>query len=165
MPSNTSFQQQRATVFQEACRAAGVKVTPQRMAIYEAIASSTAHPPVEDVWEEIRLRMPRVSLDTVYRAFRLFEEMGLVFRIETGEGRVRFDGNCDPHHHFICTKCGMVFDFWSQEIDGMSLPKSVQLCGRVDVVRVEVKGMCHQCLSELEGARLVEKVLAPSKRK
>jgi len=62
----------------------------------------------------VRRRITAISLDTVYRTLRLFEGKRLLSRVSCSGDRARFDANTDRHHHFICTKCGGVRDFYSE---------------------------------------------------
>ena len=134
--------------FRTACQAAGITVTNQRLAIYKTLAGSTEHPAAEVVWDNVRKQLPAVSLDTVYRAFRLFEQLGLLTRVETGQNHARFDGNLEPHHHFVCTRCGTVFDFESASADAVALPASVREMGIAESIRLEVRGVCSKCREE-----------------
>lgn len=131
--------------FSELCRRAGIRVTHQRMEVYRDIASTIEHPDVESVYRRVKRRVPEISLDTVYRTLRLFEAKGLVSRVSYPGDRARFDGNTDRHHHFICTKCGLVRDFYSEEFDAFRAPNATQALGTVDSVHVELRGLCKAC--------------------
>ena len=96
-------------------REAGLRVTPQRMAIYLTLVKTKAHPCAELVYQELHHDFPSLSLNTVYNTLQIFEELGLVRRLDTGEGMCRYDANPSPHMHFVCKVCGRVLDI---EYDG-----------------------------------------------
>jgi len=126
-------------------RDAGVRVTHQRLEIFREVAKSGGHPDVETVFRGVRKRVPTVSLDTVYRALWLFTDLGLITTLSLPRERLRFDANMKPHHHFVCTKCGMASDFYSEELDHLRLPGSVRDLGVVQKMQVEVRGLCRDC--------------------
>ena len=135
------------------CRESGLRVTPQRMAVYREVVRSEEHPDVETVANRVRREMPTLSLDTVYRALSVLEEAGLVSRVETLSGPARYDANTEPHHHYVCTRCGLVRDFRSDELDDFSPPREVIPWGTVDSVRVQVRGTCTRCKAAGMGRR------------
>jgi Fur family peroxide stress response transcriptional regulator len=136
---------ERLERFKTACRDAGVKVTHQRIEIFREIATSMEHPDAEAVFRGVQVRVPSVSLDTVYRTLWLLTDLGLVSTLGPRRESVRFDGNVSPHHHYVCTRCGLTRDFESDELDSLALPRGLQGFGSVSTTRVEVRGMCAAC--------------------
>jgi len=134
--------------FEEALRQHGIKVTLQRTEIFRAVAGTTDHPDAETIYRRVRKKIPTVSLDTVYRNLWLFNDLGLVATLGPPRGRLRFDANTGPHHHFSCRKCGMLEDFESPAYDALPLPERVSGMGEVEGVHVELKGLCNRCLKE-----------------
>lgn len=128
-----------------ALREAGVRVTPQRLAIFEAAVHAAGHPDVETVFGAVRRRLPTVSLDTVYRTLHLFAEVGLLSLVGQSGERTRFDTNTRPHHHFVCTCCGAMQDFEAAAYDGLDLPPPAAGLGRVQSAHVELRGLCSRC--------------------
>ena len=139
---------QRMDSFNEACRKSGAKLTHQRMEIFREVAQSTDHPDVEKVYQGVRKRMPTVSLDTVYRTLGWLKELGLITTLGPPRERTRFDANLSHHHHFVCVQCGLTRDFYSDKLDKLSLPESVQSIGYVETTQVEVKGACLKCAAK-----------------
>ena len=137
--------EKRVVAFAELCRQRGIKATRQRTEIYREIARTGEHPDAETIHRRVRERMPQISLDTVYRNLRLLEDEGIVSRMGLAGDRMRFDGNTDRHHHFVCTGCGLVVDFYSDRMDRLEPPPDVSLPGAVDSVHVEVRGLCRAC--------------------
>jgi Fur family peroxide stress response transcriptional regulator len=130
--------------FKVALRRNGVKLTHQRMIIFQEVAESRDHPNVESVFKTVRKRLPMVSLDTVYRTLWMLQDLGLI-HILGGRDRVRFDGNIEPHHHFVCNECGLMRDFHSHELDQFKIPSEVRNWGNGKTIHVEIKGICIAC--------------------
>jgi len=131
--------------FARALRAAGVRLTPQRLEIFRQAAATTSHPDIETIHRDVLKRMPGVSLGTVYRAMALFVELGLVATVRPLGHHDRFDANICPHHHFICTHCGAAIDFEDRDLDNLRVPASASVLGRVDSHHVELRGLCAPC--------------------
>ena len=129
-----------------AARRMKLKVTPQRLEIFRELVMNDGHPSAEEIYARIRVRMPTVSLDTDYRTLSLLSEAGAILRVEVLDDRSRYDVNLDRHHHFVCVKCKRVEDFFWPDFDGLVLPSDVQKLGQVQSPRVEVRGICSDCL-------------------
>lgn len=148
--------------FVQVCRAHGIKATHQRMEIYRELARTEEHPDVETIFKSVRRRIPAISLDTVYRTLRLLEEKGVISRVGSLGERTRFDANISRHHHFICEQCGMVRDFYSEELSTFPPPREVQTLGAVQSVHVEMRGLCSQCAETNKPKLAIKK---PSERR
>ncbi len=144
MPSNAQ-QDPFIARFRAACEAKGLKVTHQRLEIYRVLAESDDHPDAEIVYQQVRERIPTVSLDTVYRNLKLLAEHGIISFVGISRERVRFDAKRDPHHHFVCIQCGSIRDFESNRIDAYEPPKEAHAFGTPVSVQLEVKGICSRC--------------------
>lgn len=131
--------------FEEVCRNAKVKVTYQRMEIYREVATSLVHPDAESIFKSVRQRIPTISLDTVYRALWLFSDLGLINTMGASRERTRFDGNTKQHHHFVCSVCGLMADFYSEDFNELKLPESILKMGESITTHVEVRGVCRKC--------------------
>ena len=137
--------EQRLKRFEQACRSEGIKLTQQRLEIFREVAKTGDHPDAETVCRGVRERIPTVSLDTVYRALWLLEELGLIATLGPPRERARFDANLSRHHHFVCVRCGLIRDFYSDPFDELRLPDSVNAYGQVETMHVEVRGICLKC--------------------
>lgn len=135
----------RLDQFASAVRAAGVKLTHQRLEIFRAVASSLAHPDAEAVFRAVRKRVPTVSLDTVYRTLWMLNDLGLITTLGPRRESVRFDANLERHHHYVCMRCGLARDFESPALGALRVPAAVQELGRVIATQVEVRGICRRC--------------------
>lgn len=127
------------------CREANVRLTPQRIEIFREIAQSQEHPDAETIYKGVRKRLPAISLDTVYRTLWWLARLGLIHSLGPARDRARFDANLNRHHHFVCTECGLTRDFYSDDLNLVSLPESVSAIGSIECTQVEVKGICHAC--------------------
>jgi Fur family peroxide stress response transcriptional regulator len=110
---------------------------------------SENHPSAEDIYIRIQTQLPTVSLDTVYRTLALFEEHGLINRVQSVSDKVRFDANTAPHHHFICMKCKRIIDFSWAEFDRLTLPEGVRSFGEIQDKKIELRGICCRCRKKL----------------
>ena len=135
---------QRLHFFEQECRRRGLRVTEQRREIFKTVAASHSHPSAEEVFEQVREKLANVSLDTVYRTLTSLEGMELLLRLGTS-GKERFDGDLRPHAHFICSRCGEVYDIFYDE-NHMMLPlREASLCGDVRLISLQYKGTCRRC--------------------
>jgi len=132
----------RMEAFKAKCRAAGLKVTPQRMAVYEVLIKSNEHPSAEMVFRKVKRTLPNISLDTVNRTLLTLYEIGAAFAVEGSGDAKRFDGNLKSHQHFKCIKCKRVIDFHHKPFDNIAVPKSISR--RFTVLRktVYLEGIC-----------------------
>jgi Fe2+ or Zn2+ uptake regulation protein len=93
-----------------ALEAAGWKLTPQRLAVYEALRSAEGHPTAEEVCRRVRRTIPTISLATVYKALEAFSAAGLAAKLSAQDGTARFDARREHHYHFRCLRSGTVED-------------------------------------------------------
>jgi Fur family peroxide stress response transcriptional regulator len=129
----------------DATRASGLKLTHQRLEILRELADNREHPDVETLFRAVRARVPTVSLDTVYRTLWTLHGLGLVTTLGARREGLRFDTNLDPHHHFVCVRCGLVRDVVSDTLDATPIPAAVRELGGDLDVHVEFRGVCRAC--------------------
>ncbi|OPY82965.1 MAG: Peroxide-responsive repressor PerR [Syntrophus sp. PtaU1.Bin005] len=141
--------QEKSVDFEAICRKAGLKVTRQRLEIYQELVRSTDHPTAEALHRRLRRNLPNLSLDTVYRTLATFAHHGLISRVETAESLSRFEATFARHHHLICRRCGKISDFSWPHLDDVSLPPDVSDWGNIDSKNIVIYGICGQCLNEL----------------
>jgi Fur family transcriptional regulator, peroxide stress response regulator len=142
-PSKLQVQLSR---FKAACRAAGLKLTHQRLEIYRELADSPDHPSAEVLHERLTQKMPTLSLDTVYRTLATFNMRGLIHKVETVESQGRFEVIYERHHHLICSRCREIIDFHWPSIDRVTIPKKVRSWGKIGSRNIVVYGVCKKCL-------------------
>ncbi len=131
--------------FVERCRQAGLKITPQRIAVYEILINSHNHPTVEEIYEEVKKRYPFVSLATVYRTVETLEQMGLAKKVCYWGSSARYDANTEEHHHLICVKCGAIRDLYMDQ--ELSIPEELEGF-KTEGYSVNVYGLCPDCRKE-----------------
>ena len=125
-------------------RSEGLKVTPQRQAVFRVLHDNHVHPSAEAVHAEIVREMPTVSLRTVYQTLNDLTDMGELGHLHVGTGSTRFDPNIEPHHHLVCEACGRVIDV------PVDFPEVTVPTGAGDgftVTRTEIvfRGVCATC--------------------
>ncbi len=119
-------------------RGGGYKATPQRVAVLRALAEKQ-----HQSLEEVRAKCPEVGLVTVYRALGLFGELGIVRRLDLGDG-ARYELAEDHHHHMICESCGDISEFEECPLDPELLPPG-SADFEVRAHSLEVYGRCGAC--------------------
>ncbi len=124
---------------------AGLRLTHQRIMIYNAIMEAKDHPSAEVLYERLKKEVPTISLDTVYRTLSTLEQLGLIRRVQVFD-YIRFEPDLSRHHHFVCKVCKKIIDFTWPEFDRMSLPKDLADYGKVVDHLVEIRGICKECL-------------------
>ena len=126
-------------------REQGLRVTPQRQAIFRLLHGDAAHPTVESLYDRARVDMPTISLKTVYQTVHDLEALGEVHVLDLGTGSVRVDPNVESeHHHLVCVECGRVRDV-PIEFDGLRVPSRHRRGFTVDDVQVIFRGRCEEC--------------------
>lgn len=88
----------------------GIQPSAQRVAVGDYVLATDTHPTAEQVWSEVRARLPVISRATVYNSLNLLVRKGLLRQIQLAEGKIGFDPNLEPHHHFIDEATGVVID-------------------------------------------------------
>lgn len=126
-------------------REKGLKVTPQRAAIYKALAETSSHPTAEDLHRQVTRLHPMISPNTVYYTLGSLKAAGLVHEVNYWHDRARFDANLAPHHHLICLKCRRIQDMTDEALDRLSVSKRVKAQFEVLSHRVEFHGYCAGC--------------------
>ena len=144
---------ERVEHFKRILKEAGVKVTHQRLEIFREVATSGDHPDAETIYKGVRKRLPTVSLDTVYRTLWLLIDLGLLSTLGPFRDRARFDANMRAHHHFVCSKCGMTRDFYSEDFDRLKVPANVKDFGKGLTTQVEIRGICNKCSTKKGGEK------------
>ena len=100
------------------CIEKGMKMTEQRRTIARVLSSADDHPDVEEVYRRAGKMDPRISIATVYRTVRLFEEAKIIERHDFGDGRSRYEEATDEHHdHLIDIQTGKIIEFQNPEIE------------------------------------------------
>jgi len=124
----------------------GLAATHQRQIIYEAVTATPGHHSVEAVFAEVRRRTPSISLATVYKNLRLFVEHGLLREVHPHSSMLLVEGNLEPHHHLICTRCKAVRDLDAADfVNFRKLARQAPPGFDLSQPLVEVFGLCRRC--------------------
>ena len=123
-------------------RRRGLRPTPQRRAIIDALRSSSGHVTAEAVFERVRDELPTISLKTVYETLHSLVAVGEMRELVIGAGPTRFDTTVRPHHHVICLTCNRIEDV-EFDVDAIAVDQSQGF----SIVRTEVIawGRCSDC--------------------
>ena len=124
------------------CAEKGLRITEQRKTIARILSQSEDHPDVETLHERAAAVDPHISIATVYRTVRLFEEAGILERHEFGDGRARYEAASETHHdHLIDVETGNVIEFVDEELEVLQRKIAERLGFRLVDHRMELYGV------------------------
>ncbi|WP_306153316.1 Fur family transcriptional regulator [Roseovarius sp. MMSF_3281] len=124
------------------CEAKGLRMTGQRRTIASVLQDSDDHPDVEELYARAAARDPKISIATVYRTVKLFEEAGILEKLEFGDGRARYeDAERDHHDHLIDMHSGEVIEFVDPEIEALQEKIAAKLGYKLIGHRLELYGV------------------------
>ncbi len=130
---------------QQKFRECGLKSTPQRTAIYQALAHSSAHPTAEDLFTKVSPAYPMLSMNTVYYTLDVLRRAGLIQEVNIGHDRARFDANLTPHHHVICLGCQTILDVMDPRLNRLTPPAGLPRGFEITHHQVAFRGYCSPC--------------------
>ena len=155
----TKKQRDEVERFAQFCRAHGLSVTVQRLAIFEALASSREHPSAEQIHRAVQRRIPTLSLATVYKNLEALKAIGAVADVNSLHEEGRYEaalpgtGAGRPHHHLVCISCKKVRDLHDRELDRLRVRDAQGFDLRA--VRVQAEGLCPECQARTSRAGTV----------
>lgn len=124
------------------CNERGLRITDQRRVIARVISDATDHPDVEELYRRSSTIDPKISIATVYRTVRLFEEAGILDRHDFGDGRARYEASPEAHHdHLIDVETGKVVEFVDPELEALQKIIAERLGYRLVDHRMELYGV------------------------
>jgi Fur family ferric uptake transcriptional regulator len=127
---------------EEACVAKGMRMTEQRRIIARVLEAATDHPDVEELYRRASAVDSRISIATVYRTVKLFEDAGVIARHDFGAGRSRYETIPDEHHdHLIDLRTGDVIEFRNEDIERLQQAIAEKLGFRLVDHRLELYGV------------------------
>jgi Fur family transcriptional regulator, peroxide stress response regulator len=148
---NKRDQERRIQQFVEKCKAAGLKVTPQRLVIYRALLHDGTHPSPDKLHRIVKKSHPTISHATVYTTLEALERQGIIARLTPLHETVRFDPILEPHHHVVCVRCKKVTNFNDAKLDSLALPASINRNSTVLGYTISVHVVCSDCRRSGEG--------------
>ncbi|WP_347817961.1 Fur family transcriptional regulator [uncultured Planktomarina sp.] len=124
------------------CAQNGLRMTEQRRIVAQVLEDSLDHPDVEELYARALKLDPRISIATVYRSVKLFEESGILEKLEFGDGRARYeDAERDHHDHLIDMNSGEVIEFIDPDIEALQEKIAERLGYRLKGHRLELYGV------------------------
>lgn len=129
--------------FGTALKAGGIRVTPQRTAVYRVFSAPDIHLSVEDVYEAVKKEISNISLATVYSILDTFTRIGVLSEVHIDGSRIYYELRKCGHHHFMCTVCGSIYDV---EIPLCGTLKKGEIQGhKIETFQGYFYGTCSRC--------------------
>src|SRR4030042_3435446 len=123
----------------------GLKITPQRTAIYHELLKAKDHPSADIIYKRIVEKIPNISFDTVNRTLLTFSKIGIANIVEGYGQPKRYDPDIHTHHHFRCIRCNNIIDFHNKAYDDITVPQEIQNQFTVLHKKVVLEGLCDKC--------------------
>jgi Fur family transcriptional regulator, ferric uptake regulator len=137
---------------EQLCVDKGMRMTDQRRVVARVLSNATDHPDVEELYRRSAAVDPNISIATVYRTVRLFEEAGIIARHEFRDGRSRYEEAPQDHHdHLIDMKTGKVIEFMDEEIEALQAAIARRLGYRLIDHRLELYGVPLDAAEDSKG--------------
>ncbi len=144
MPSSPSAE--RYAHLREECVRRGLRLTPQREVLLRILSDTMGHPTADDLVRQVREVLPTISHATVYRNLQELVKEGLIRTLDRAGAAAQFEVNPDEHHHFVCRKCGQVWDVYLSTVDVKVNRRRTAIEGfQVDRREVQLHGLCAGC--------------------
>ncbi|WP_423248058.1 Fur family transcriptional regulator [Tunturiibacter gelidiferens] len=120
-------------------------MTHQRQVLYEVMKTMHGHPSPEEVYAQVKKKVPAISLATVYKNIHLFVESGVFREVSMHHGSLRVEMNDESHHHMVCSKCKAITDIGEKELGLLSKQDKLPGGFLVERYAVDVIGICAKC--------------------
>jgi Fur family ferric uptake transcriptional regulator len=129
-----------------AVKAQGLRMTPQRAIIFEAIEKLEGHLTAEDIFAEVQQVNPYINLATIYRTLELLQELDLMTQTNLGRGRTYFalKDHCS-HHHLVCQECGRIEEFHDDVLEPVRKTLEEKYGFEAHTDHLSVFGLCQDC--------------------
>lgn len=131
--------------FREMCESADIAMTHQRLVVWQALKNMHGHPSPEDVYERVKVRVPAISLATVYKNIHLFIESGMFREVSLHHGSMRVETNPRPHHHLVCMECKSITDIDAGDLGIATKARKLPGGFLAERFAVDVLGRCADC--------------------
>lgn len=148
--------QSPSELLETACRREGIPVTVQRRVIFSALVARNDHPTVDQIFAEVKDRIPGVSRTTVYRTLETLVRLRLVRRTHHFAASARYDGNMEQHHHLVCSACGKVVDLQDPAMTVSPMPDARRNGFTLVDYSVYFEGLCSECKRQSKTPRAKE---------
>ena len=138
-------QEKLMSIFYQKSKEQGLKITPQRTAIYQELLKAKDHPSADVIYKRIAKKIPNISFDTVNRTLLTFSKIGIANVVEGYGQPKRYDPDMDTHHHFRCIQCNNIIDFHNKAYDNIAVPEEINKQFTVINKKVVLEGLCSKC--------------------
>lgn len=136
---------EKAKQLEISCRQNGLPVTVQRRAVLEALIERDDHPTVDQLFVDVKSRIPGVSRTTVYRVLETLVQLGVSRKTNHFEATARFDANTEHHHHLICSGCNKISDLEDRNLIHSRFPNMRSTGFKITDYSVYFEGLCSKC--------------------
>jgi len=138
-------QQKRLVEIKKMLSSKGLKITPQRIAVYIAATKTKSHPSAESVFKTISKDNPFISFDTVNRSLITFAQKGILNIVEGYSAARFYDHVLEEHHHYRCIKCNTLIDCHYRPYNNLPVPDDVPDKFKIKNKKVIIEGVCKNC--------------------
>ncbi len=122
------------------------RYSKQRDAVMKVLDKINYHPTVDEIYDIVRKKYPKVSLATIYRNVEQLTQMNKIWKIELPNEPARYDGNMEKHHHVRCSKCNAINDVWiEKEVTDLIDIGSIKNRFSITCFKIEFEGICENC--------------------
>ncbi len=140
------------TLLIQSLREAGLRLTPQRLAICRALAENTTHPSAQSIFEKLRPDYPSLSLTTVYNTLETLVSLGVINYLGNDmEGAARYDADTSPHVNLVCVSCHKIIDFDSPHVRSLEADVKSNSGYQITGASVIYYGLCEECREQAGG--------------
>lgn len=140
------FYEARVRELTRRLKESGCRLTPQRLALLNALVRAETHPTAEELYARVRESCPTTSRATVYKTLETLEKMGEVLELEFRDGSNRYDGvHPHAHPHLVCTQCGRITDLHQAELDEALARVARGSDFEIRSFRCDFFGLCAEC--------------------
>lgn len=122
-----------------------MKITPQRLMIFQILENNTSHPSAEEVFKRVKKIYPAVSFTTIYKTLEVMRDLGELQELTIDGSRKHYDPNTSAHHHIICTSCKNILDIFEDFSPHVKLPASFDTNYLISHFQVSFYGICSEC--------------------
>jgi len=135
-------------IYKEKLRECGLRVTPQRLAVLEAVEVLNNHPTADNIIAFIRESHPNIATGTVYKVLETLVENRLIKKVTTDKDIMRYDGIVEKHHHLYCSECDLIEDYNDEELDKLLQNhfKNKNIKGfKIEDIVLQIRGTFNKC--------------------
>ncbi len=122
-----------------------MKITPQRLMIFQILENNTSHPSAEEIYKRVKDIYPTVSFTTIYKTLEVLRDLGELQELTIDDARKHYDPNTNTHHHIICTSCKKILDVFEDFSSHIKLPESFNANYLISHFQVSFYGICKEC--------------------